>query len=305
MEPRELETLRDRVAEKVHEAAATLDAGVVYMLTFEFGWSFGRSSNQPSLLHRCVAGGNVPTSLLLLSFNNDISCVGDRWPHTDESVLHTAAKLGQCDVIRSILSSAPRLLNASDKTGNTPLHAAACAGKLLAVRLLMNAGASKDAANRQGAVPWMDAVDGGHATMATELVLGATLARSYFGPLEYALRSSNSDEVTAAILEAMIRELGLSVDTVNVRGETLLHVAEAQHKPICFGLLSNAATPETRTKIKPVNFYRPIDICCCARCCRTGMVARQRSWPIFGRCCAASKFAKRAAYGSSNSNQRH
>src|SRR5438094_2700213 len=86
------------------------------------------------------------------------------------SDIHAAVRSGDIATIRYLLLSDPGLVNASDKSGSTPLHFAAAHGQLEVVKLLLAAKADVRAVTSHGNSPLHRAAREGHADIV-ELLL--------------------------------------------------------------------------------------------------------------------------------------
>ncbi|KAK4704114.1 uncharacterized protein P7C70_g2096, partial [Phenoliferia sp. Uapishka_3] len=138
--------------------------------------------------------------------------------------LHWTTRKGELEIAK-LLIGAGCSLEAKDKNGNTPLHLAASGGHLEVTRLLLEAGASVDAKNNWGQTPLHQAAgcDGGHSEVA-KLLIGAGVlpeAKNKDGNTPLHLTACGDHlEITRLLPEA-----GPSVDAQNNQGETSLHKA--------------------------------------------------------------------------------
>lgn len=92
-----------------------------------------------------------------------------------EKLILTAAKKGNVEAIRALLTADPELLNARDSDGSTPLHCASWKGHPDAVQLLIETGADVDARNQNdhyGTTP-LHAAAHGNQTAVARLLLEA------------------------------------------------------------------------------------------------------------------------------------
>eukprot|EP00755_Sulcionema_specki_P001899 Sspe_Gene.26422::Locus_10936_Transcript_1_1_Confidence_1.000_Length_1225::g.26422::m.26422 len=67
--------------------------------------------------------------------------------------VHAAVESGHAPMISEVVKSDPSLVNARNNDGSTPLHLAACDGKIEVVRLLVELGADVEARNDRGENP--------------------------------------------------------------------------------------------------------------------------------------------------------
>ena len=175
-----------------------------------------------ALVHSLWRGGDPGVVQHLLEAAADPnSCDEDGCP----AVVH-AARWGPPSVLRALLDAGARLDAVEPSTGAAPLHAAAIAGALSHVELLLRRGAKVDA-RAKGRRTALHAVakDGSESQVAVAsalLAAGARLeARDGGGrtPLWYALERGTANALIASLLKQ-----GADAG-VTVRGKTLLMVA--------------------------------------------------------------------------------
>ena len=102
---------------------------------------------------------------LLLMLIGLIGCVTspkapERNPQVD--ALFRAAREGNVDMVRSIVSSRDININATDEEGDTPLIEAARFGHDSVAKTLLEAGADVTVKNKEGKTALMYALQGGH-----------------------------------------------------------------------------------------------------------------------------------------------
>lgn len=81
-----------------------------------------------------------------------------------------ASFLGDLDAIKKYLESDPKLINATDAEGWTPLHGAAYNGQLATAKILISKGANVNAINGTGWTPLHSAASQGHLSVVKLLV---------------------------------------------------------------------------------------------------------------------------------------
>ena len=89
---------------------------------------------------------------------------------TKQSPVRNAAALGQAPLLQLLVGSGRADLNLKDKAKATPLYAAADAGQLLCVQVLLDAGADVGIADRFGRTPLHAAAIVGHLAIALTLL---------------------------------------------------------------------------------------------------------------------------------------
>ncbi|OCA56012.1 ankyrin repeat domain-containing protein [Photorhabdus namnaonensis] len=127
-----------------------------------------------------------------------------------ESALHTAAKIGNPDYLKSLLSVAPNVNIIHPITLATPLHVAVQVGRKMQVELLLAAGANLNQANRIGDTPLHIAAK----INSPELVL--ILLKSGADPqLQNKQQSTFQVYLNLTPLKARSREMQAGYDEVN------------------------------------------------------------------------------------------
>lgn len=137
------------------------------------------------------------------------------------SLLHIAAKYGQDEIIRFLLSLTKGSLDKLDSEGRTPLSLAALAGKEQAVNLLLTAGASLDPLFGVAKPPLHFAVLGGAVEVVRKIYLKNPIYLNYaddycFTPVHYAAYLGN---------EPVLRYLvgrGAKVNAVDIYKELII-----------------------------------------------------------------------------------
>ncbi|KAL4248694.1 Ankyrin repeat-containing domain superfamily protein [Abortiporus biennis] len=84
--------------------------------------------------------------------------------------VHNAALNRQTGLLRTLVSQDPKLANAADVDGRTPLHWAASSGALDIVRYLLEQHVDVDPRDHSGWTPLMIAVSAGHEDIVRELL---------------------------------------------------------------------------------------------------------------------------------------
>lgn len=138
--------------------------------------------------------------------------------------IFSAAALSRWIELDAMLRNDPKLANARDGLGRTPLHYAVFAGRIAATRRLLAAGADPS------------------ATTVKALRLGGnTLLPEGTTPLHVAVRV-NSD-----LLVRMLLGVGANPAAADSAGDTPLHIAATQYDTNCLALLIRAGAPLNRT----------------------------------------------------------
>ena len=135
---------------------------------------------------------------LLLARGADAEAVG-RWPGPPDGPLATAAALGHVATMDVLLEGGASANAATGPDGRTPLIAAAEAGSSEAVELLLSVGAAVDAKRADGATAACAAAAGGHGDVLRRLLdAGADVhvADSVSGEslLHYAARAPTAED---------------------------------------------------------------------------------------------------------------
>ncbi|KAG8900306.1 hypothetical protein FRB99_006126 [Tulasnella sp. 403] len=128
--------------------------------------------------------------------------------------IQNAALQKQTNLVRSLLSNDPALLNSVDGDGRTALHWAASSGALDIVRdLLSHDGIEVDKRDNASWTPLMIAVSAGDADIVRELLGAGANDRMGNTPLHLAMESANA-EVAVLLIEA-----GAARDRLNFDGD--------------------------------------------------------------------------------------
>lgn len=169
------------------------------------------------------------------------------------SPLDMAASLGDVDMVRTLLEHGADA-TATDSSGITALHHAACKNKIGAMHLLIAAGAELNASDVDGQTPLHHACENLKVEAADVLLgLGARVnAPDILGetPLHRAARASNEDSA-ARIAEVLLMRWDADETAVDARGRTPARVIGRDAKrefalrhtppsPSVLGLLVNA-----------------------------------------------------------------
>ena len=98
-----------------------------------------------------------------------------------DAEFHQSAKRGDTAALEARLAVEGNVLEGMDKMGRTPLHGAAVAGQVEAVRLLLKRGASPDVYDCGAKTPLMHAVDSGRTDIVAALIqAGADVNRGQY-----------------------------------------------------------------------------------------------------------------------------
>ena len=103
------------------------------------------SYNRTPLLH-AAAENNLEVLKLLLERGESFNARSGN----GSTVLHIAVSKNSGECIIWLLDNCPLLLNETDKDGDTPLHCAACFGRLNSLKLLLHGGAKIHVRNNKG-----------------------------------------------------------------------------------------------------------------------------------------------------------
>jgi len=165
---------------------------------------------------------------------------------TQETPLHCAARTGQIESTRLLVSTTGIDLNPRDNKARTPLHLAAKYGQGDLVETLLGAGADKEAQNNTGATPLLTAAFSGHVAVLEKLLqAGANKDAQQeggFGSLHVAAQNGH---VTAL---KTILQAGANKDAETQRGSTPLHIAALNgHAAVVEKLLHENANKEAET----------------------------------------------------------
>jgi len=126
-----------------------------------------------------------------------------------------ASGLGKTDLISKMVTKRSKLLRATDKQGNTPLHWASWCGQAMAVRLLLQLGAERNARNAVSLAPIHLAIAEGH-----DLVRDMLLAEN----VELDIWAAAALNKSVRIKE-IIKSAPSSVNDADGLGGTALHWA--------------------------------------------------------------------------------
>ena len=233
-------------------AAKARDASSVMQLLDKQADVTARDSRSRSALHAAVLGGSVATVQALLPPAVDLDVChqlifGEAT--LGETPLHTAAELGDGDVLAALLDveKLPKLLDTRDAREWTALHRAASRCHTNCVALLIEKGSSVDAATATGEQALQLACRMGHFdTVAILLDKGASVnayAQQGTGPLHEACERNNV-KLAGLLLSRNANVFGESETKATV---TPLHVAARFGSLDCVVLLtSKNANPLAR-----------------------------------------------------------
>jgi hypothetical protein len=91
----------------------------------------------------------------------------DRYARRGYPEVHDAALKGDVDTLKRLLAEDPKLVDARDSSGCTPLHWAAREANLDAARVLLEAGADVNARNNEGKTPLHEVLASPYSTIPT------------------------------------------------------------------------------------------------------------------------------------------
>lgn len=163
------------------------------------------------------------------------------------SPLHYAAVSDNDSLLSGLCARAPRLLSARDRNGDTPLHTATQANKPVAVKILLEAGASPNIVNYNGVAPLHLA-----SAQANVVLLRLLLDAGTFVGLKdgndatglhwVAVADADDDQITECI-DVLLRR-GAFINALDDERETALHWAAREcNKVTVRALLDAGADP--------------------------------------------------------------
>ncbi|KAI9331657.1 ankyrin repeat-containing domain protein [Zopfochytrium polystomum] len=234
---------RDRIGgTALHDAARTGRVAIVKaLLERKADTSFATVAGATPFLEACEGGHREVAELLLGKPGGDAVKTADE---NGRTALHVAAGKGHPELVSWLLGlpgvSVGALTGGESK--GTPLHVAAAAGHAEVVRVLLRAGADKDAKAEGGATPLHLAAQQGAAEVVVLLVEhGADVAAGAGENGTTALHRAAEGgyvEVVAALVEKGKAE----VDARDLRGETALHrAARGNHAGVMDWLMAHGA----------------------------------------------------------------
>ncbi|KAG7099826.1 hypothetical protein E1B28_001635 [Marasmius oreades] len=137
--------------------------------------------------------------------------------------VHSAAQTHQVGLLRTLVSEDPKLANAVDEDGRTPLHWAASSGSLEIVRILLEHKAEIDKIDVSGWTALHIAVSAGHESTVEELVgSGADVSKRNdkgLTPLHYAASKSRIS------IGKLLISRGADINAKDKANQTPLHRA--------------------------------------------------------------------------------
>ncbi|KAK7058628.1 putative ankyrin-repeat protein [Paramarasmius palmivorus] len=137
--------------------------------------------------------------------------------------VHSAAQTHQVGLLRTLVNEDPKLVNAVDADGRTPLHWAASSGSLDIVRILLEHDAEVDKPDASGWTALHIAVSAGHDKVVEELVgAGADVTRRNdkgITPLHYAASKSRIS------IGKLLISRGADINAKDKANQTALHRA--------------------------------------------------------------------------------
>ena len=159
------------------------------------------------------------------------------------TVLSTAAQSGHLEVARLLLDAGADKDAANNRTGQTALMVATDWDRLEVVRLLLDAGADKDAANnRTGATALMIATD----LEVVRLLLDAGANKDAANQMTGATALMSAAEGGHVKVVRLLLEAGADRDAVNLRGATALMIAAEKGQTEVVQLLLEAGAGHRR-----------------------------------------------------------
>lgn len=192
-------------------------------------------------IHEAAKSGDIQTVRELLSGGIDINAELDEYGAT---ALHWAVVKGQEKIAELLVSKGARL-DQKNRDHDTPLHLAVAFGHTDIVELLLSKGAAIDERRKDGFTPLYTAVNRNEKAIAQILIAsGATVdakGNDSITPL-YQASGRNLPDMVALLLSN-----GADPNLRNKDGDTPLHIAAAyDNKDIVELLLSGGANPQTQ-----------------------------------------------------------
>uniref|UniRef100_A0A8R1DMC4 ANK_REP_REGION domain-containing protein n=1 Tax=Caenorhabditis japonica TaxID=281687 RepID=A0A8R1DMC4_CAEJA len=206
-----------------------------------------RDQNSP--MHIVASNGYLEMMTLLYKYGATITQVNE----DEETALHRAAHSGQTGAVRQLINWDKRLLLMKDEMGNSALHLAAKMGHDVTTRVLLDAGADKEAKNSFQQTPLQVSVEYGKLETCQQLVQkGAQVeSPSDARTVLHVAAFFGYDTIARFLLQ-----MGVTIDRRDEKGRTALDVAcEQGKKEVARALLE---TDEWRALMIP-NDVIPLD----------------------------------------------
>ena len=185
-----------------------------------------KDTNGMSALHHALNSGQDDLISCLLNVASSSTCLSNLKDETGSNYLHLAAKSGNWKAMNNLLMTPTglQMLNEVDAHGGTPLHAAAEAGYLSCVRLLLSNGAMIHKCH-YGYTPFLSAVYYKHVECAQALYEAHPFQQEWTDHEgNTALHVAVSGDRHCPEILKLCLNLGIPV-THNNKGETFLDIA--------------------------------------------------------------------------------
>ena len=184
---------------------------------------FGNVSSRVKDLMECLFDEDKPHFAMWLWIDNGVSSLSTMLPEKPEAVpLYHAASFGFRDLAAHLIAKHPEHINAGDKDGFAPIHAAAIEGHVGISALLLEHGVDVDSRNVYNQTPLSWAAVCGEIDVGQYLLdCGADInARNNFQatPLYLAARGGHVEFVR------MLLERGTRIDVRDDEGRAPLHI---------------------------------------------------------------------------------
>ncbi|GJE85550.1 ANK-REP-REGION domain-containing protein [Phanerochaete sordida] len=165
--------------------------------------------------------------------------------------VHTAALNRQVGLVRTLITQDPKLLNAQDVDGRTPLHWAATSGSLEIVRYLLDQNAQVDLPDNAGWTALHIASSAGHEDIVRELLgAGADVKKTNdkgLTALHYAASKSRID------IGKLLIDRGADINARDKANQTALHRAATTGSTGFINLLLHPPEGSPKTRINPAD----------------------------------------------------
>lgn len=156
------------------------------------------------------------------------------------TVLHAAAQAGRVEVVQLLIKKGANV-NARTSKGCTPLHLAAGYGHAPAAAALLECGASLDATDDQGWTPLHHAARGGRTALIRLLLDAGASINALSTDLETPLHCACVSRICWAVEELLAR--GAAVDKQDIKGRTPVHISASDGFLNIVQLLLDAKAP--------------------------------------------------------------
>ncbi|CAB3409070.1 unnamed protein product [Caenorhabditis bovis] len=180
-----------------------------------------RDQNSP--MHIVASNGYLEMMRLLYAHGAVITLVNE----DEETALHRAAHSGQTSAVRQLIEWDKRLILMKDEMGNSALHLAAKMGHDITTRVLLEAGADREARNSYQETPLIVAVEAGRLETTQQLISKGALVEnpSDSRTVLHVAAERGFDNIARFLIQ-----VGVTLDRRDDRGRTALDVACEHNK---------------------------------------------------------------------------